>query len=166
MIENYIYRYKRHLAARSPIPLLVELTILSFVVKFIPGLVLGFFLSDQLQTTTDVQAATNSEIEMLFLAVIAAPPLETVIGQWLPVFVVSFFTRKVLSPLLISALFFGLLHLYAGWASVFIIFFPGLVFSLCFLAQQDRSIWRAYWTTTVLHAIHNLISLTVYFIVL
>lgn len=165
MIEPILNRYRKRLTVLSAKTLLLELTVLSFVLKFIPGLLMGLFVSEPFQTTTEVQLEHQSELYVVFMAVIVAPPLETIIGQWIPILIVSFFTRKLYYQLTIPAVLFGLMHIYAGWASVLIILFPGLVFTLCFISQQERSLWQAYWTTTVLHAVHNLISLLVYFIV-
>lgn len=165
MIEPILNRYQKRLTVLSAKTVLLELTVLSFAIKFIPGLLMGLFLSEPIQTTTEVQLENQSELYVILMAVIVAPPLETIIGQWIPIVIVSLFTKNLTYKLTIPAAFFGLMHIYAGWASVLIIFFPGLVFTLCFISQQERSLWRAYWSTSVLHAVHNLISLLVYFII-
>lgn len=162
-MDKMLKWYQTRLQNLSIIQMMVELNVLCFVMKALPGLMLPLFITEPFQTTTDVMMEQQSELFVLFTSVLIAPPLETIIGQWMPIVILTFFTRRLFHLLFWSALFFAVLHLYAGWISVFIVFFPGFVFSLCFVSQWEKSFWRAYWMTTLLHALHNLLSLIFYF---
>jgi hypothetical protein len=61
-----------------------------------------------------------------------------------------------------SAIFFALLHLHVGWTGPLTVLPGALVFSWCWWVQWHRSLGRAYWMTTVLHAAHNAIALLIY----
>jgi hypothetical protein len=89
-----------------------------------------------------------------------ALPIETALGQWLPIWAlrkvgVSKWPTLVLS----SAIFFGLLHAPGGADDGVVGFLAGLVFSYCWLCWRVVSLARAFWSTTAVHVAHNFLGL-------
>lgn len=163
MTDIILQSYKKRIKRLSTFSLLIELSLFSIVIKTIPGILLSLITTQPIETTTDFQLERESELFVFITAVLLAPPIETVLGQWIPIFVLSRFTKKIFHLILWSSFWFALWHIYAGWESVLIVWFPGMIFSLCFIALQEHSFWRAYCMTTLVHAIHNMFSLVVYF---
>lgn len=96
---------------------------------------------------------------LIFLSFLVLP-IETFLGQGLPIWVFSkchVKSHRVLCAL--SAVCFGLLHLGSGVPGVFNGFLGGLVLSYCWLAWRPESLGLAFWGTTFVHAAHNGIAL-------
>ena len=105
----------------------------------------------------------GDHVELLFKACIVAPMLETLFGQWLPIWIVGLFTNSRDKMLWLSALFFALLHSPAGIGISVALFGLSLILSWSFMLNRESSRWRAYWVTAVIHALHNLVSLVMFF---
>jgi biopolymer transport protein ExbB/TolQ len=54
-----------------------------------------------------------------------------------------------------SAVFWGILHSLVAPAWGLVVAWPFFVFSLCFLAWEERSVWRAIVATAVTHMCQN-----------
>lgn len=143
-----------------------RLTLLSKL-KFI--LILGFtaFLSKVLAipfiyfapnfSHQDYLLTRYSDFSIVFGALVLSPVFETFIGQWLPISLAGFFTRKKVILILISATFFSLAH---GISQVIIAnFFVGLILAWSFLLKQKTSVWEAIGATIGIHFVQNLLSL-------
>jgi membrane protease YdiL (CAAX protease family) len=124
---------------------------------------LRIFLSPSIsidQSRSNLELLDNSNIIIFVINIVFISPfIETLIGQWLPIKIAMFFTRHKLELILLSALFFTSLHLNAG-LYVFVGLFPvACIYSWSFLLKKEESIWKAYWITFLIHAVHNLIVL-------
>jgi membrane protease YdiL (CAAX protease family) len=104
----------------------------------------------------------------LTLAVVAVvtPLVETAIGQWLPIRLGRLVTQRWPILIAVSCLVFGGLHALAGLLGVLTGMATGLVLAWSFLRWEDVSRWRAYWVTSSIHGLHNLIVMAYYWAVL
>ena len=94
--------------------------------------------------------------KFLIFASFMTLPIETFLGQGLPIWVLSkchVKSHRVLCAL--SAICFGLLHLSSGALDVFNGFIAGLILSYCWLSWRPDSLGLAFWGTTFVHAAHN-----------
>lgn len=112
-------------------------------------------------STTDVIAEAG--IPALLLAgLILAPLLETLIGQWIPIWFVSLFTKKAAAIVIVSALLFSLQHVHVGVPGFLTALPPGIFLSWCFLVKREQSRWGAYWMTAAVHCAHNACAIILY----
>jgi membrane protease YdiL (CAAX protease family) len=90
----------------------------------------------------------------LFLLVIFAPALETLIMG-----AVLLFLRRFVTPLtaiLLSAIGWGVAHSMQAPAWGLVIWWPFLIFSLSFLVWRERSLLLAFAIPAAIHALQNL----------
>jgi hypothetical protein len=93
----------------------------------------------------------------IFTALIVAPVVETLIFQLL---IFKIFERaelgekKYLWIILISSFLFGLSHFYS-FDYIIVTIFKGFVFAYTFYFYRTNST-KAFWTTTLIHCMHNL----------
>ncbi len=106
---------------------------------------------------------TKFSVAYLFLlAVVIAPIIETFIGQILPIKLIQYLfkNKSEIISILFSAIIFSLMHIsYSIWYSI-------LIFPLAFLLAKTYVIFQkrkesSYWMTTAVHALHNLIAITI-----
>ncbi len=93
-----------------------------------------------------------------FGALIFSPWLETLL-MWPILGLVKIFTQKPLEIAVASGLIWGGLHSLAmpGWGLT--TWWPFVVFSLCFMAWQKKSVGRAITVTALVHTCHNALAI-------
>lgn len=168
----YARSVEKWLDSLHPLFLIALVTAATFVVSLLAGVI-----EVVLEHVLDIVIAANSSTEgiletmgfsvfSVFMVAVAAPILETVIFQHgvirlsnrLPI---SRGKRSVL--ILLSATAFGLAH----WEPVFHIFHTfllGLLLAYAYVLKMDRA-REAFWIVTAIHAMRNLISFTLGFLV-
>jgi len=155
-----IFRYFAGTLYYSRFRFIVEFALLAFPLKvlvLIPWMLLGL----EVNSTTEA-VDTGSTLRLFVLGCIIAPMSETLIGQWLPIRLLYFYTKDRALILVGSAIFFAAQHLYVGFAG-FIYTFPiAILLSWSFLAYRRHSRWEAYWVTTAIHSLHNFIAFYLY----
>jgi len=132
-----------------------------FPLKFVLGLLYQVLGGQTAESTTDALAKSGPFV-LVVGALVIAPLLETIIGQWVPILIASLFTRSVPALVLVSAFLFSLEHVHVGVSGILTALPPGIFLSWCFLLGRRRSRWRAYWTTSAAHAVHNACALLLY----
>lgn len=156
-LERMLGWYMRRAARYSNRRFIVELLILSYVLKIAGSLPL-FFLPDE--AFAIVQKPDDMPVAVFVLfALVLAPVLETVIFQWFLLWVASLFTAKLTWRIGVSAFIFALAHVPDSPLIACAVFFPGLVFAMSFLVKRRESRWRGFWVTGTIHALHNVIAL-------
>lgn len=157
LIENYFNRAKDYKTFRF----VFEMTIVCFILKFI-----SVFLAAMIFTSLGIPTETSNAFEEgmiqkgwlnAFIMIIIFASFETLTGQALVIWIVSKFTKKTFINVLISAIVFSLLHvepiLIAG------VFPIGLILAWTFITKKKKSLKEAFWVTTAIHVLHNLIVL-------
>lgn len=144
-----ISRFLEQTKTYSDLRLVVVLTLASFPLKIlmaVPLVLLGVDAPDQ-----------NLEVSMgtLFAIVLAAPLIETLLGQWLPIKIASYFTLRPAVLVIVSALLFAAAH---GSLSLALAVFPvGLGLAWVFVIKRSESFKKAFWLTAASHALHNFV---------
>lgn len=98
--------------------------------------------------------------KQIFLAVILAPLIETLIFQkWVYqlLSLVGWLKRNKILIIFISAVLFGMIHFYS-LSYVIYNFFAGVLLMFAYIVRIDR---KPYWTVTVLHGLMNLFSILI-----
>lgn len=151
-MKNLYFRLNNFIEQR---PYLLQVVIF-FLLIFLTEMVFQplIYLADYLSPATDKGPSKDK----VFIAVIAGPLLETLIFQY-GVFKI-FEKLKWTSPdkylwiITISACLFGLSHIYSV---AYVVFATGVGFVLAYIYFFYRTdAPRAFWTTAIIHGLHNL----------
>jgi membrane protease YdiL (CAAX protease family) len=161
-----IQAYFERVSSYSKPRFIIELTLMCFLLKFISvflaTIVFSWFgINSQTDTAFEQSLVSGGLVNAFFLIIIFAS-FETITGQWLMLWVSSKFTKSNLKRIVASAVIFSALHIEPILiAAVFPI---GLVLAWVFLTKRKTSTWEAFWVTTAIHVLHNLIVLSLVFL--
>lgn len=90
------------------------------------------------------------------LLLVVAPPIETLIFQAFPIFIVRILKGSIRIQILISSLLFSAAHFPEGIATgVSAGLIGGLYFAFAYSHWRTKSRWESFWITAACHAIHN-----------
>lgn len=160
-LYNGLKRYFANTESYSTFRYILELTFVCFIGKIL-FIILAFILFSLLRINSQTDNSYEKDIIqngwiMAFIIVILFAAFETLTGQWIVLWVASKFTKKRTYQILASAIVFALMHIEPILiAAVFPI---GIVLAWTFILKSKRSIWHAFWVTTVIHVLHNLLVL-------
>ena len=161
MIRDCIGRYFENTKQYSTRRFILEMALIPFPLKLLLGVAYALLGGEVSQSTTDAIAG-NGILTLVIAAVIIAPLIETFVGQWLPIWIVSLFTKRVANIVVISAVIFALQHLHVGFSG-FLTALPVAIFlSWCFVVGRSCSLWKSIWTTAAVHAVHNSCAVFLY----
>lgn len=147
-------RLRRHLDWLRSLPILpfsLMLAMWAYVLRIVPAIIVAI-----------VAVATEVDVPVVdapwYLAIIVAPVIETLIGQWLPIALTSRFTKKTPLIIAVSTILFAAGH-YDGGLLPVVIALPGaLVLAWAFVVWRNRGIWPALTATALTHMWMNLVS--------
>ena len=97
--------------------------------------------------------------ELVLIAIVIGPMVETAVAQWLPVSLGRRLFHSDGYAVLLSAWLFGWLHYSQGVLLVLIMFTTGLVLAWTFVVWRERGLWQAFLMTTGVHAALNAVAL-------
>jgi len=157
-IRQKIGRFYSYWSAMHPIPFTFTALLLSYLFSIPAYITIDFLdISDKAYGGPDF--TNKHQIEILILAVILAPVLETLVGQRLPISLCQKFipSHKQSIGILSSTILFALMHLsYSIW--YFLAILPmGWILALTYTIFQRRK-ESAFWMTAILHAFKNLLA--------
>lgn len=148
--------------ASTPI-FIIESTLLAFFLKFMVLVPTTAILTkigyENLVSQADKNQVPTNLITMI-VAIFIMPPIETIIGQWIPIKIASIFSKKNSFIIIFSAFTFMLLH-YTSVAFFPGAFVMGLVFSWCWQQKAKDNRRKAFFTTTAIHSLHNLLAILI-----
>lgn len=132
------------------------LTLSLYVVVFILNFVLGIIISKDI-VFINLQNNNNSIVLLAISSVFIAPIIETFLGQSLPYFLlykIKFIRERNYIIVLISALFFGLIHFYSLFYVIYGII-VGSIFIYGYMAriQTDK---KTFILIAISHSLLNL----------
>jgi hypothetical protein len=150
---NYFRRTKNY----SRVRFIIEMVVVAFITKVIFGLIYSL-------ATGDVGEGVDQGIDdllqygwgMLVLSLTLFASLETLIGQWLIIWITSKFTGNLYIKLFASAAVFSALHI--DPILIATVFPIGIILAWSFILYRRQSRWSAFCITTAIHLIHNLIA--------
>jgi len=150
---------------------MLEMTCVMFLSKLTVFLIAAPFVvaasSPKALSTTTEQIAAHGSAVLIWVAVIIAPPTETILLQMFPIMVLSLFTRSIVTINLGSTLVFSYFHFDEGLINALSMLPVGIILAATFLRfQREKSGYKNYLysiiATTALHAIHNGIAVGLY----
>jgi len=100
-----------------------------------------------------------SAIQLLLIAVVVGPVVETVVAQWAPIALGRRFFQRDAYAVLLSAWLFGWMHVTQGAMLVLIMFTTGLVLAWTFVVWRERGLAAALAMTIGVHALLNAVAL-------
>lgn len=154
---NPVIRYLHNTETYSTARYIVEMTAVGYGLKILSSVI--FFALIFSTTGQDITDQMDQPVFGSFLiisAVLIAPILETIVGQMIPIWFTSLFTKNTYLPIIVSSLFFTILHPFPSFGAILPIAF---IFAWTYSIKQKVSHWHAYWITTAIHALHNGIAL-------
>lgn len=142
-----------------------EMTLLAWFLKIVLTLpisltVLWLYGDPSVWENPQQAAFAAQPMASAILALGVAPILETLLGQWAPIFMMRQLTSREWPVLAVTTLLFASLHFVSWDAMIFVATIPvGFVLAWSFLVWQRRSLAHAIGVTTAIHACHNAIAL-------
>lgn len=97
------------------------------------------------------------------LVVIISPILETLIGQTFLIKLVSKYTQKQSDKIVASGVFSSMLHAGIGIPHMLALIPINFMLSWCYVLLLKRSFLTAFVVTIIVHVLHNLLSLLIYY---
>jgi len=144
---------------------ILEMALLAIPLKMIMGVLWAVVGGRAELSTTEVLDRQHDGFSLFVNACVLAPLLETLIGQWLPLWIASWFTRETAWRVAFSAVLFSALHLYVGFSGFLSILPVGVLLAWSFALKREQSRREAYGVTCAIHAIHNFVTLFIYYAV-
>lgn len=135
-----------------------------FVLKLLVAMVFAVFWYGFIENNggaVDGNATDGMEdgyLETFVTVAIAAPLIETFVGQWLPIRLATLVTNRIPMVVLLSLCVFAGMHILPAPSSMtdwVVGISCGFVFALSFVRWKRVSYWRAYWVTAIAHGLHN-----------
>ena len=97
---------------------------------------------------------------LLFLVVVVAPVLETLIFQAFPVWIARLCNARFSVQIISSVIPFTIVHALEGvQAGIAAGLVGGFYYAFTYVHWREQKRWTAFWTTAVSHAIHNGIAI-------
>jgi membrane protease YdiL (CAAX protease family) len=146
---GWLSRFLERTKTYSDLRLVVVLTLASFPLKILMSVPLVLTGVDAPDQKLDASIGT-----LIFIALVA-PLIETLLGQWLPIKIASYFTLRPAVLVTVSTVLFSAAH---GSFSLATAVFPvGLGLAWIFVIKRSESFKKAFWLTSASHALHNFI---------
>lgn len=163
-IGQKIGLFYRYWSAMHPIPFVFTALLLVYLLS-LPVYMIVDLLNISEKAVGGPDFTNKHQIEIFILAVIAAPILETLVGQRLPISLCQKYLSRHQQTIAIlsSTVLFALMHLsYSIW--YFLAMLPmGWLLALTYTIFQRRK-ESAFWMTAFLHATKNLVAFMVNYI--
>jgi len=137
-------------STQSPVRYLSRALLIDLPISLPFAFLVGLALPTKSPEFPQVQPAS-----LLLALCILSPLVETLLMLGL-FFVLRFFVRKPANLVILSTLLWAGLHSLLAPVWGLGVFWPFLVFSICFLTWEKRSRTHALGMTASLHALHNL----------
>lgn len=150
----------RSLQKSNTFVFILSITFIAVLGKIVGDLIgntlITYFFPKTLIFNSSQQIPTITFSDFLF-TVIIAPPLETFLGQYLPIKILGKFTKNDTIKIIVSASIFGLMHL-PVLGFLLGAFFVGIVYSWAYIIRHKQKKSDAFLVVAQSHALQNLIS--------
>lgn len=148
VIRKHFKKYLR----RKPWDFCWRIGVESFVVSIIAALLLHFV------GTAEREFPDLPMFVLIVLAVLVAPPVETLIMQAFPIFITRLLKGSFNVQIIVGTIIFSLFHIPEGFATFIAAgIIGGFYFSFAYARWRRKSRWKAFWVTALGHSIHNAI---------
>ena len=157
-VERLLRWYLGRAGSYSSRRFIIEMAVLSFVLKIAFTLPFALLISDLGESNTDRMLDELPPEAIAIVALGLAPVFETLIFQWFLPWICSLFTSRWVWRIGLPSAVFAVAHIPSAGVHALSVLLPGIVFTLGFAAKRQSSRWTALWTTSVVHALHNAIA--------
>ncbi len=156
-MSNRLGRHFEKHNARTPWDFCWRTAIEGMLLSFAVVIVLGMFVQEQPRELIEWSAAL-----LIASAVVAAPIIETLVFQVIPISIARALRAPLKAQILISAGLFALPHFIEGiGVGIGAGVIGGLYFAYAFAHWARKSFWTALWVTMVAHFLRNAISVSI-----
>ena len=151
--------YFRKLEKASTIRFIIVLALIAFFSKIpmgmIGAMIIEIFGLDNPLYSSSLQTPTLTAGD-IFLAIVIAPILETLIAQMAPIELLSKFTKNTKVLIISSATVFMLFHypVIEFFPSAFVV---GLVLAWAWIVKRPLGLGKTFLIVTLIHSLHNAI---------
>ena len=106
-------------------------------------------------------------IEGLLILCIVLPFIESIIGQGIPIWLLTKVTNNKMLYVVISSVWFAYLHsiILEGISFALIVFFGGIIFAWCFTVYKEKGFWKGLLVATCVHILFNFTVFVTYYII-
>lgn len=154
---NWVRRHFRKVQQLKPWPFCFRIASESFAVTLIAAIPIGLIVQQPRQALFDLPLEV-----VLIAALLAAPVLETLVAQALPILIARRLRAAIGLQVGISVALFAILHLGEGVATMLAAgMVGGFYFAFTFAHWARRSAWTAMWTTATVHLLHNTLTMAI-----
>jgi hypothetical protein len=155
MINRLGRHFEKH-NSRTPWDFCWRTAIEGMLLSFAVVIVLNMFVKEQPRDMIGWSAA-----QLIAYAVLAAPVIETLVFQVIPISIARALRAPLKVQILISAGLFALPHFIEGLGvGIGAGVIGGLYFAYAFAHWARKSFWTALWVTIVAHFLRNAISVS------
>ncbi|CAI8728219.1 lysostaphin resistance A-like protein [Chryseobacterium sp. IT-36CA2] len=137
-------------------------TVIFFLISFALALLNGYFFNYINDTFFHLEINQNknpniSENELNFIAIFAAPFLETFIFQYIPYLILNKWIgiKNKAFCILIMSIIFSSMHYY-NWLYIVMTFFGGLILNNLYVYYRKHSFKYSFILTVLFHSLFNL----------
>ncbi len=159
-VRDYVRRAKTYSDTRF----VLEVSALTFAINIAWSLALfgvvslyGYLVYGSLGLIEEVYPIAPITFGFVVGAVIIAPLLETLLGQWLPITIASAFTKRTPLIIAVATAVFVLPHI--DPVHILSVVPVGIVLAGVFLLKKRESFPKAFWTTAAVHAMFNVFTI-------
>ncbi len=153
---NWLGKHFEKHNARTPWDFCWRTAIEGMLLSFAVVIVLGMFVHEPARELVKWSAA-----ELIALAVVASPIIETLVFQVIPISIARALRAPLKVQILVSAALFALVHFIEGiGVGVGAGVIGGLYFAYAYSHWARKSFWTALWVTIVAHFLRNAISVS------
>lgn len=146
---KYVYEIHKRLSNLPVIWFIIMMLVLMWGLTFLLSFTTYYFFPSY---TLEVK---NTTILDNIVAVFLAPPLETLLFQYLIINILQKITKlRLRYIILISSIIFSIVH-YSSVYSVIFAFLMGFILAYSYAVYQNKK-ESAFWVTTLIHALKNL----------
>ena len=151
----------------NTVKFILTMTVVAFVVKigtYLAVALIGEYTGSRLLLDmTSEEVDYDFGIELLYGALIIAPVWETIVGQWVPIYISKILFKANWIAILLSSLFFAVLH---DTGAILTGFSVGVILAWSFLQKREKDRFEAFAITSAIHFCHNGLALIIAYFVL
>lgn len=158
-IANYFIRTESYSASRFIIEMfllqIIGLIILNFIIGFVSYL--GYDPIGIYNFKENYLIDNYHWFFALLVICCVVPLFETIISQFIPIVIVSRWTKNRVMPIILSATLFTFLHSYSVIV-LFYIFFSGIIYAWSFMVFNQKGCVAGVIVTSIIHGLDNFMA--------
>lgn len=160
---NFIRKYLNRTKSYTSTRFIIELSFLAVLGKILIAFFIGVLIYandiNASKLPTPGYQKISSPILLFFLLCILGPVIETIIGQWLPITLIKKITSNTNLVMWIDVMLFTFAHYWSyGFIQSFFVLPSAIVLAWSFILHSDDSFLKAFWITTSIHAVYNIVA--------